>query len=225
MAKRGKRYKEATARIEKNVYSLDEALALLQSLPRTKFDQTVELHLKLGIDPRQSDQIIRGSISLPAGIGAERKVICFAEGEAAEQAAEAGAVEVGGDELVAKIQGGWLDFDVAVAHPSMMPKVGKLGRLLGPQGKMPSPKAGTVLPDVARAVKEFAAGKVEYRNDDTANLHAIVGKLSFDAAALKQNIEAFIDHIRRARPASTKGIFIRSVSIAGTMTPGIRIAV
>lgn len=225
MARHGKRYKEATARIEKKAYSLDEALELLQSLPRTKFDQTVELHLKLGIDPRQSDQIIRGSISLPAGIGAERKVICFAEGEAAEQAAEAGAVEVGSDELVAKIQGGWLDFDVAVAHPSMMPKVGKLGRLLGPQGKMPSPKAGTVLPDVAQAVKEFAAGKVEYRNDDTANLHAIVGKLSFDAAALKQNIEAFIDHIRRARPASAKGVFIRSVSIAGTMTPGIRIAV
>ena len=225
MPKHGKRYREATARIEKRAYSPDEALELLQSLPRTKFDQTVELHLKLGIDPRQSDQIIRGSISLPAGIGSRRKVICFAEGEAAEQATAAGAVEVGGDELVAKIQGGWLDFDVAIAHPSMMPKVGKLGRVLGPQGKMPSPKAGTVLPDVARAVKEFAAGKVEYRNDDTANLHVIVGKLSFDGAALKQNIEAFIDHIRRSRPTSAKGVFIRSASIAGTMTPGIRIAV
>ncbi|NIA21833.1 MAG: 50S ribosomal protein L1 [Anaerolineaceae bacterium] len=225
MPKHSKRYRAATARIEKKAYSLDEAIELLQSLPRTKFDQTVELHMRLGIDPRQSDQIIRGSISLPAGIGSERKVICFAEGEVAEQAKEAGAVEVGGDELVAKIQGGWLDFDVAIAHPSMMPKVGKLGRVLGPQGKMPSPKAGTVLPDVAQAIKEFAAGKVEYRNDNTANLHAIVGKLSFDAAALKQNIEAFLANIRRARPTSAKGVFIRSVSIAGTMTPGIRIAV
>lgn len=224
MPKHSKRYLEGAAKIEKRPYVLDEAVALLQSLPRAKFDQSVELHMNLGIDPRQSDQIVRGSISLPAGIGSARRVICFAEGDVAEKAKAAGAIEAGGDDLVAKVQGGWLDFDVAIAHPSMMPKVGKLGRVLGPQGKMPSPKAGTVVPDVAMAVKEFAAGKVEYRNDDTGNVHAIVGKLSFDAAALKQNIEAFIEHIRRSKPTAAKGIYIRSVTVTATMTPGIRLS-
>ncbi|HOI55802.1 MAG TPA: 50S ribosomal protein L1 [Phycisphaerae bacterium] len=224
MSQHSKRYREGAAKVESRVYALDEAVALLQSMPRAKFDQSVELHMNLGIDPRQSDQIVRGAISLPAGIGAARRVICFADGEAAEKAKAAGAVEAGGDDLVAKVQGGWLDFDVAIAHPAMMPKVGKLGRVLGPQGKMPSPKAGTVVPDVVTAVKEFAAGKVEYRNDDTGNIHALVGKLSFDASALKQNIEAFVEHIRRSRPVAAKGIFIRTVTLTATMMPGIRLS-
>jgi large subunit ribosomal protein L1 len=224
MPKHSKRYREGAAKVESRGYALEEALSLLQSMPRAKFDQSVELHMNLGIDPRQSDQIVRGSVSLPAGIGSARRVICFVDGDAAAKAKAAGAIEAGGDDLVAKVQGGWLDFDVAIAHPAMMPKVGKLGRVLGPQGKMPSPKAGTVVPDVVTAVKEFAAGKVEYRNDDTGNIHAIVGKLSFDAAALKQNIEAFIEHIRRAKPTAAKGIFIRTVTVTATMMPGIRVA-
>lgn len=179
--------------------------------------------MRLGIDPRQSDQIIRGSISLPAGIGKARRVIAFADGEVGGAAVKAGAIEAGADDLVDKIQKGWADFDVAIAHPSMMPKVGKLGRILGPQGKMPSPKAGTVTPDVAAAVAEFAAGKVEYRNDDSGNVHCVVGKVSFEAAALKQNIEAFMEHIRRSRPTSAKGVFIRSATLTATMSPAIRL--
>ena len=223
MPNHSKRYKESCTKVENRAYSIDEAIGVLLGMPKAKFDQSVEVHMRLGIDPRQSDQIVRGSISLPAGIGKARRVIAFAEGDAAEAARKAGAVEAGADDLVEKIQKGWADFDVAVAHPSMMPKVGKLGRILGPQGKMPSPKAGTVTPDVASAVGEFAAGKLEYRNDDSGNVHCVVGKVSFEAAALRQNIEAFVEHIRRSKPASTKGIFIRSVTLTATMSPGIRL--
>ncbi len=223
MAKHSRRYREGAAKIEKRSYGLDEAIALLKELPQPKFDQTVELHMRLGIDTRQSDQNVRGSVSLPAGLGVAKRVIAFAEGDAAEKAKEAGAVEAGGDDLVARVQDGWLDFDVAVAHPSMMPKVGRLGRTLGPQGKMPSPKAGTVTDDVAAAVRDFSAGKVEYRNDATGLLHGPMGKMSFDAAALKQNVEAFVDHIRRSRPTTAKGAFIRGVWLSATMSPAIRV--
>jgi len=225
MSDHSKRYKESCSKVEARAYSIDEAIGVLLGMPKTKFDQSVEVHMRLGIDPRQSDQIIRGSISLPAGIGKSRRVIAFAEGDAAEAARKAGAVEAGGDDLVEKIQKGWADFDVAVAHPSMMPKVGKLGRILGPQGKMPSPKAGTVTPDVASAVGEFAAGKVEYRNDDSGNVHCVVGRVSFEPGALRQNIEAFVEHIRRSKPASTKGVFIRSATLTATMSPAVRLEV
>jgi large subunit ribosomal protein L1 len=221
--KHSKRFRESAGKVEARSYTLDEAIALLQAMPKTKFDQTVELHMNLGIDPKQSDQTLRGALSLPQGIGATKRVICFVDGAAAEQAKAAGAAEAGADDLIAKVQGGWLDFDVAIAHPSLMSKVGKLGRVLGPQGKMPSPKAGTVTPDVVQAVREFAAGKVEFRNDDGGNLHVIVGKVSFAAPALKQNVEAFLEHIRRIRPVSAKGVFIKSMTLTATMSPGIKL--
>lgn len=222
--KHSKRFRESAVKVEQRPYTLDDAITLLLSLPKTKFDQTVELHISLGIDPKQSDQTLRGAISLPQGIGGTKKVICFVDGAAAEQAKAAGATEAGADDLIAKVSGGWLDFDVAIAHPSLMSKVGKLGRVLGPQGKMPSPKAGTVTADVVQAVREFAAGKVEFRNDDGGNLHAIVGKVSFAAPALKQNVEAFLEHIRRIRPASVKGVYIKSLTLTATMSPGIKLA-
>jgi len=177
--------------------------------------------MHLGIDPKQADQAIRGSVSLPKGIGASKRVIVFCADEMAAEAKAAGAVEAGADALIAKVADGWLDFDVAIAHPQLMGKVGKLGRILGPQGKMPSPKGGTVTPDVVTAVREYAAGKLEYRNDDGGNVHAIVGKASFSPEDLKQNIEAFVSHIRRAKPAAAKGQYIRKVVISATMTPGV----
>jgi large subunit ribosomal protein L1 len=179
----------------------------------------------LGIDPKQADQMIRGSVSLPKGIGASKRVIAFCGENDVEPAKEAGAVEAGGDELVKKVQDGWLDFDVAVAHPSMMGKVGKLGRILGPQGKMPSPKSGTVTPDVTQAVKEYGAGKLEFRNDAGGNIHAVVGKMSFADDDLKENIVAFVDHLRRMKPAAAKGQYLKRVCISGTMTPSVTIRV
>ncbi len=186
-------------------------------------DQTVELVMHLGIDPRQADQMLRGAISLPKGIGKSRRVIAFCEGPAAEEAKAAGAVEVGGEELVKKIADGWMDFDVAVAHPSMMGKVGKLGRILGPTGKMPSPKAGTVTPNVGQAVSEFAAGRIEFRNDSGGNIHLPVGKTSFPDADLKENIEAAIDHFTKLKPSSSKGTYFKRVSLAATQTPSVTI--
>ncbi len=196
-----------------------------QARPRKAWDQTVEIAMWLGIDPKQADQMIRGSVSLPKGIGATKKVIAFAQDQAAEDATAAGAAEVGGDELIKKIQDGWMDFDVAIAHPSMMGKVGKLGRILGPQGKMPSPKSGTVTPDVGTAVAEYAAGKIEYRNDDGGNIHAAVGKVSFSDEDLQENIEAFITHIRRLKPSSSKGTYLKRVCIKATSTPSVTVEV
>ena len=193
--------------------------------PRKGFDQTVELVLFLGIDPKQSDQMIRGAVSLPKGIGSTKRVIAFCPDEMVAEATAAGAVEAGADELIKKVTGGWLDFDLAVAHPSVMGKVGKLGRILGPSGKMPSPKSGTVTPNIVQAVKEYAAGKLEYRNDKGGNVHAVIGKLSFSAEDLRANAEAFIDHIRKARPQTAKGQFIKRVVMSGTMTPSIQLAV
>lgn len=192
---------------------------------RKGFDQTVECVMHLGIDAKQADQMIRGSLSLPKGIGKTKRVAAFCPEELAATARAAGAVEAGADELIKKVSDGWLDFDVAVAHPSLMGKVGKLGRILGPQGKMPSPKSGTVTPDIEQAVREYAAGKVEYRNDAGGNIHAPVGKLSFPDDDLRANVEAFIDHIRRARPTSAKGQYIKRVCLSATMTPSIMLDV
>jgi large subunit ribosomal protein L1 len=181
--------------------------------------------MKLGIDPKQADQIVRGSIALPHGLGTTKKVVVFAEGEKAEDARAAGALEVGGAELAKKIEGGWLDFDVVVASPDMMKVVGRLGRVLGPQGKMPSPKSGTVTEDIATAVKEFKAGRVEFRNDSEGNLHVPVGKKSFDEKTLVENIDALLAHIMRAKPSSSKGIFLEKAVVSLAMGPGIALAV
>ncbi len=221
----GKRYKKSLEKAPKQKLPLAEAVAALKGFEKTKFDSTVELVMHLGIDPRQADQALRGSISLPHGIGKSKTVIAFCEGSDIDAAKAAGAVEAGGEELVDKITKGWMDFDVAIAHPGMMKVVSKLGRVLGPTGKMPSPKAGTVTPKVIDAVKEFAAGKVEYRNDDGGNLHVPVGKMSFDAAQLVENIEHFISFVRRAKPSTSKGTYIKKVSISGTMTPGVEVDV
>jgi large subunit ribosomal protein L1 len=196
-----------------------------QARPRKDWDQTIEIVLWLGIDPKQADQMVRGSVSLPKGIGATKRVIAFAEGQQAEAAKAAGAIEVGAEDLVKKIQDGWMDFDVAIAHPSMMGKVGKLGRILGPQGKMPSPKSGTVTPDVGTAVAEYSAGKLEFRNDDGGNVHAIVGKASFSDEDLKANITAFIDHIKRLKPATSKGTYIKRVCLKATHSPSVTVEV
>lgn len=192
---------------------------------RKSKDQTIQLAVHLGIDPRQADQMLRGAISLPKGLGKERKVIAFCDAATAEAARAAGAVEAGADELVEKVAGGWTDFDVAIAHTSMMGKVGKLGRVLGPQGKMPTPKAGTVTADVPAAVKEFSAGRLEFRNDDGGNVHLPVGKASFSPSDLKENIEAVLAHLQRVKPATAKGTYLKRVSLAGTRTPSVTLAV
>jgi len=223
---RSKKYRQAQEIMPEGKVSVAEAVKALKEFPASKFDQTIELSIHLGIDPRQADQALRGAISLPNGIGTTRKVIVFCEGDDnIAQAKEAGAIEAGGDELIKKIQDGWMDFDVAISMPAMMRSVSRLGRVLGPQGKMPSPKAGTVVDEVAPAVKDYAAGKVEYRNDDGGNLHVAVGKVSFEPQKLVENIEFFIDYIRRLRPPSTKGIFMRKVAVSATMSPAMELAV
>lgn len=190
---------------------------------RKSTDQMVEIVLHLGIDPRQADQMLRGAISLPKGIGKSRRVIAFCEEEMVESAKAAGAVEAGGDELVKKITDGWFDFDVAVAHPSMMGKVGKLGRVLGPQGKMPSPKAGTVTPDVEQTVKDFAGGRLEFRNDSGGNIHLPVGRVSFAVDDLKENVEAVINHFTKIKPSAAKGQYIKRICLSATRTPSVTI--
>ena len=221
MRTRSKRYKKDLQKVSQEPIPLDDAIQRLKSLGQTKFDQTIDLVCHLGIDARQADQMIRGSVGLPKGIGRSRRVIAFCGDGDVEAAKEAGAIEAGGEELVAKVQKGWLDFDVAIAHPSMMGKVGKLGRVLGPQGKMPTPKSGTVTPDVAQAVSEFAAGRLEFRNDDGGNVHLPVGKVSFDDADLKANIEAVIAHFVKIRPSAAKGQYIKRVCLAATRTPSV----
>jgi large subunit ribosomal protein L1 len=225
MRDKSKRYKGEAEKVTKEEMGLKAAIEKIKSFNSTKFDQTVELVMHLGIDPKQADQLIRGAISLPHGTGKDRKVIAFCEDGDADAAKKAGAVEAGCDELVEKITGGWMDFDVAIASPRVMGKVGKLGRVLGPQGKMPSPKNGTVTPDVASAVAEFAAGKVEFRNDSGGNVHVIVGKQSFDSKRLSENIDAFITHIKKIKPAASKGTYIKKVAISATMSPGIMLSI
>jgi len=218
---RSKRYKKDSENSSKEVFGISDGVKKVKSFASTKFDQTVELVMHLGIDPKHADQMIRGAIALPNGIGKSRKVIAFCEDSDVEAAIAAGATEAGSDELVEKVTGGWMDFDVAIASPRLMGKVGKLGRVLGPQGKMPSPKNGTVTAEVVKAVGEFAAGKVEFRNDSGGNIHAIVGKLSFDDAKLNENIDTFISHIKRAKPSSVKGTYIKKVAISATMSPSV----
>lgn len=226
MKKRSKRYAKAAAMVEHGRrYGLEEAVSLLQKLPAPKFDESVTVTVRLGIDAKKTDQNVRGAFSLPHGIGKSVRIAVFAEGDLAEQAKAAGADHVGGADLADKVQGGWTDFDVAIAHPSMMRVVGKLGKVLGPQGKMPSPKAGTVVDAVAQAVKEFKAGKIEFRNDAGANLHALMGKRSFKPQALKENIEAFLEHVKSLRPSTAKGNFVVGACLASTMSPGIELAV
>ena len=226
MAKRSKRYLESRKLVDSDKkYDLKELIKLLKSFKPAKFDESVEVAMKLGIDPKQSDQLIRGSVSLPKGIGKSLKVVVFAAGEKAELAKRAGADEIGAEELVKKVEGGWVDFDVAIATSDMMKLVGKLGRVLGPQGKMPSPISGTVTDDIETAVKEFKAGKIEYRTDAGANVHAIVGRKSFSEADLEDNINAFVKHIMNSRPPSAKGIFVQNVSVSSTMSPGIMVKI
>jgi large subunit ribosomal protein L1 len=219
-----KRYADASRMFDRSqLYSPADAIRILKQMPETKFDQTVDLSIRLGVDPRKADQMIRGTVSLPHGTGKEVRVAAFAAGDAARQAREAGADVVGGEDLVQEVTGGKIEFDAAVATPDMMPVVGKAGRVLGPRGLMPNPKAGTVTEDIAKAVQDIKAGKLEYRVDRQANLHLIIGKRSFDEAKLVQNYLAIVDEILRAKPAAAKGRYIRSVTISTTMGPGIRI--
>ena len=195
----------------------------MKGLGTAKFDESIELAVRLGVDPRKADQIVRGTVALPSGTGKDVRVAVFANGEAAEAARAAGADHVGSDDLAAEVEGGMLDFDVAIATPDLMPLVGKLGRVLGPRGLMPNPKTGTVTPDVGKAVEEFKGGKVEYRTDRYGNVHVPIGKVSFDIEALKTNFGAVLDEIQRAKPASAKGRYIRKISLSPTMGPSVRI--
>jgi large subunit ribosomal protein L1 len=221
MAKRSKRYNQAIARVDRSrAYEASEAFSLLKTLPAPKFDETVEVAVRLGIDPRKSDQLVRGAVSLPKGLGKTVKIVVFAEGDKADAARAAGADEVGSDDLAKKIEGGWMDFDIVIASPDMMKHVGKLGKVLGPQGKMPSPKSGTVTPNVGDAVREFKAGKVEFRTDSGGNIHAPLGKRSFTVDDLVANLTAFMDHLAAMRPSAVKGTFVRKVTVSTTMGPG-----
>jgi large subunit ribosomal protein L1 len=224
MAKTAKRLKQATEGIDRQkTYEPAEALDLVKHNATAKFDETIEASFRLGIDPRKSDQMVRGTVSLPSGTGKDMRVAVFAEGEAARQAQEAGADVVGSDDLVERVQGGWFDFDAAVATPDMMPKVGKIGKLLGPRGLMPNPKAGTVTPDVGKAVNEIKGGKVEYRSDKFGNVHMILGKASFEPTALRNNFAAALDELIKAKPATAKGRYIRSITLSSTMGPGVKV--
>jgi len=225
MRTKSKRYKAEAQRTGEGPVSVAEAVDRIKSFNAVKFDQTVECVLLLGIDPKQSDQLVRGSLSLPHGVGKQKRVIAFCDDTEVEAAKQAGAIEAGSDELVKKITDGWADFDVAIASPRVMGKVGKLGRILGPQGKMPSPKNGTVTDDVRTAVSEFAAGKIEFRNDTGGNVHAVVGKQSFDKQKLVDNVEAFISHIKKIKPSSAKGAYIKKACLSATMSPGVEINV
>jgi len=204
--------------------ALDQAVKQLKEFGGTKFDQTVEIHMRLGVDAQQADQIIRGSLVLPNGIGRTQRIVVFAKGDLAKAAEEAGADEVGQEDLAKKIQDGWTEFDVCIATPDMMGIVGPLGKVLGPRGLMPSPRAGTVTPDVEKVISEYKAGKVEFRNDTGGNVHAVVGRISFEAKQLSENIQAFINHIQGLKPSSLKGTYVRGISICATMSPGIHIA-
>lgn len=223
---RSKRYREATKVVDPNKrYTVEEAFEVLAKFPKTKFDEAVNVAVKLNVDPKKADQNLRGAISFPHGIGKAARVIAFVEGDLAEKAKAAGAIAVGGADLAKKIEEGWLDFDKAVAHPSQMRHVGKLGKVLGPKNLMPTPKAGTVTEDIVTAVKEFAGGRLEYRTDAGGNIHIIIGKRSFSKEKLGDNLKHLLAHINNLRPQSVKGNFVERVSVAGTMTPGINLVV
>jgi large subunit ribosomal protein L1 len=224
MPKQSKRFRAMAKKAVPEALALPKAVELLKGFNTTKFDQTVEIHMRLGVDAKQADQIVRGSVVLPHGIGRTQRVVVFAKGDLAEAAKAAGADEVGQEDLAKKIKDGWTEFDACIAAPDMMGLVGPLGKVLGPRGLMPSPRAGTVTPDVAKVVKEYKAGKVEFRNDAGGIVHAVVGKLSFDAQKLADNIQAFIHHIHTLKPNSVKGTYVKGITIAATMSPGIHIA-
>ncbi len=226
MPKHGKKYLESRKMVNREAkYSLDEALDLLKKTATAKFDETIEVAMRLGVDPKYPDQQVRGSVVLPYGTGKSVRVLVFAKGEKAKEAQEAGADFVGSDELLAKIQGGWLEFDKAVATPDMMGTVGKLGKILGPRGLMPNPKVGTVTFDVAKAVRDLKGGKVEFKVEKSGTLHAGIGKASFDKEKILQNFMAFFEAINKAKPSAAKGTYIKTLAISSTMGPGIRINV
>jgi large subunit ribosomal protein L1 len=221
---RGKRYRAAYEKIDRTrAYPPAEAIRLIKETAGAKFDETVEVHVRLGVNVRHAEEQLRGTLALPKGLGKEVTIAVFAEGDQARQATEAGADFVGSDDLAERVEGGWTDFDVAIAHPSQMPKVGKLGRILGPQGKMPNPKVGTVTEEIAKAVDEAKAGKVEYRTDRQAIVHLAIGKTSFSEEDLLENYAAVIEEIIRAKPAAAKGRYIITITLSTTMGPGVRV--
>ncbi|MCZ2074170.1 MAG: 50S ribosomal protein L1 [Bryobacterales bacterium] len=220
--KPGKKYESALKQVESRPYALEEAIPLVQKVKFTKFDETVEVHMRLGVDPKHADQMVRGTVVLPNGLGKEKRVLVIASGEKIKDAEEAGADFVGGEDMVQKIQSeGWTDFDAVIATPDMMRSVGKLGKILGPRGLMPNPKTGTVTPDVARAIKEVKAGKVEFRVDKTGVIHAPIGRVSFESDKLLENASTLIQAVVRAKPPAAKGKYVRSVTICSTMGPGV----
>lgn len=221
MAKVSKKYQQAVQLVENRPYILGEAMPLVKKAAYAKFDETVELAMRLGVDPKHADQMVRGTVVLPHGLGKSKRVIVITSGEKVREAREAGADEVGGDDLVQRIQGGWLEFDAVIATPDMMKSVGRLGKVLGPRGLMPNPKTGTVTVDVTRAVKEIKAGKVEFRVDKTGIVHCPVGKVSFEADKLAENAHALIASVIKAKPASAKGRYVRSIVVSSSMGPGI----
>lgn len=224
MPNTGKRYTANKAKVEKKLYAISDAINLLKGLGKAKFDESVELHLNLGIDPKQGDQQVRGTVVLPHGVGKTKRVAVFADGARELEAKEAGADLVGGKELIEKIrQTGSIDFDVAIATPDMMKELAGIAKILGPKGLMPSPKNETVTPNVAKAVKEIKGGKIAFKNDDTANVHQLVGKISFTPEQLTENINTFMDALKRAKPPSSKGAYIKSATLTSTMGPGVRI--
>lgn len=221
MAKRGKKYSAAKAKVTGQKYSLEQAIKLLPEVSYTKFNGTVQLSFRLGVDPAKADQMIRGAVVLPHGLGKTVRVLVFAKGEKEKEARDAGADFVGGDDMIQKVQEGWTDFDTVIATPDMMGSVGKIGKILGPRGLMPNPKSGTVTFEVGRAVSESKAGKVEYRVDKTGNLHVPIGKVKFEADKLRENAQVVVDAVLRAKPSSAKGIYVRNLTVASTMSPGI----
>ena len=223
MAGKGKKFDEAKGKVEARAYQLDEAITLVQDIKFAKFDESVELAMRLGVNPKHADQMVRGTVVLPHGLGKSKRVLVIASPEKQKEAEDAGADTVGGDEIVEKIQKGWMDFDAVVATPDMMRSVGKLGRVLGPRGLMPNPKTGTVTVDVTKAVNEIKAGKVEYRVDKAGVVHAPIGKVSFDTERLIENAEALVASVVKAKPTAAKGKYVKSVAVASTMGPGVRV--
>ncbi|MCL6563722.1 MAG: 50S ribosomal protein L1 [Firmicutes bacterium] len=222
--KHGKRYQEVAAQVDRTrLYDAEEALALAKQLSRAKFDETVEVAVRLGVDPRHSDQVVRGAVTLPHGTGKTRRVAVFAKGEKAKEAEEAGADVVGAEDLVERIQGGWLEFDTAVATPDMMGLVGRLGKILGPKGLMPNPRTGTVTFELRQAIAEIKAGKIEFRTDKAGIVHAPIGRVSFEVKALAENLAALMDALIKAKPQAAKGTYIKSITVSTTMGPGIHV--
>ncbi len=223
MAKHGKKFTAASAQIQERPYSIEEAIPLLQKVKFAKFDETVELTMRLGVDPKHADQMVRGTVVLPHGLGKSKRVLAIAGADKQKEASDAGADHVGGDEVVEKILGGWMDFEAVVATPDMMRAVGRLGKVLGPRGLMPNPKTGTVTPNVAQAIKEIKAGKVEFRVDKTGIVHAPLGKVSFPTQNLIENAQALVDSVIKAKPSASKGRYLKSITLSSTMGPGISI--